>query len=307
MADFHDIIVVGAGTAGMTAALYALRNGKSVLVLESESMGGQIAFSPKVENFPSHKSVSGAELADMMYDQISELGAETELEKALSVTKNGEGNFTVKTEYGDHDGRAVIIATGVRHRNIGVDGEEELIGKGVSYCATCDGPFYAGEEVALIGDGNTALQYAVMLSGYCKKVTVCTLFDRFFGEARLVKTLKSKENVEIVHNVSLQKFVTADGKLSALAFKKTTDGADFVLPTRAVFICVGQIPANEAFADLVKLDDKGFIVAEEDCKTGCDGVFAAGDCRTKKVRQLTTAAADGATAAVNACAYIDAL
>ena len=225
----------------------------------------------------------------------------------LSITKNGEGNFTVKTEYGDHDGRAVIIATGVRHRNIGVDGEEELIGKGVSYCATCDGPFYAGEEVALIGDGNTALQYAVMLSGYCKKVTVCTLFDRFFGEARLVKTLKSKENVEIVHNVSLQKFVTADGKLSALAFKKTTDGADFVLPTRAVFICVGQIPANEAFADLVKLDDKGFIVAEEDCKTGCDGVFAAGDCRTKKVRQLTTAAADGATAAVNACAYIDAL
>lgn len=307
MADFHDIIVVGAGTAGMTAALYALRNGKSVLVLESESMGGQIAFSPKVENFPSHKSVSGAELADMMYDQISELGAEIELEKALSVTKNGEGNFTVKTEYGDHDGRAVIIATGVRHRNIGVDGEEELIGKGVSYCATCDGPFYAGEEVALIGDGNTALQYAVMLSGYCKKVTVCTLFDRFFGEARLVKTLKSKENVEIVHNVSLQKFVTADGELSALAFKKTTDGADFVLPTRAVFICVGQIPANEAFADLVKLDDKGFIVAEEDCKTGCDGVFAAGDCRTKKVRQLTTAAADGATAAVNACAYIDAL
>lgn len=307
MADFHDIIVVGAGTAGMTAALYALRNGKSVLVLESESMGGQIAFSPKVENFPSHKSVSGAELADMMYDQISELGAEIELEKALSVTKNGEGNFTVKTEYGDHDGRAVIIATGVRHRNIGVDGEEELIGKGVSYCATCDGPFYAGEEVALIGDGNTALQYAVMLSGYCKKVTVCTLFDRFFGEARLVKTLKSKENVEIVHNVSLQKFVTADGKLSALAFKKTTDGTDLVLPTRAVFICVGQIPANEAFADLVKLDDNGFIVAEEDCKTGCDGVFAAGDCRTKKVRQLTTAAADGATAAVNACAYIDAL
>ena len=307
MADFHDIIVVGAGTAGMTAALYALRNGKSVLVLESESMGGQIAFSPKVENFPSHKSVSGAELADMMYDQISELGAETELEKALSITKNGEGNFTVKTEYGDHDGRAVIIATGVRHRNIGVDGEEELIGKGVSYCATCDGPFYAGEEVALIGDGNTALQYAVMLSGYCKKVTVCTLFDRFFGEARLVKTLKSKENVEIVHNVSLQKFVTADGKLSALAFKRTTDGTYLVLPTRAVFICVGQIPANEAFADLVKLDDKGFIVAEEDCKTGCDGVFAAGDCRTKKVRQLTTAAADGATAAVNACAYIDAL
>lgn len=307
MADFHDIIVVGAGTAGMTAALYALRNGKSVLVLESESMGGQIAFSPKVENFPSHKSVSGAELADMMYDQISGLGAEIELEKALSVIKNSEGNFTVKTEYGDHDGRAVIIATGVRHRNIGVDGEEELIGKGVSYCATCDGPFFAGEEVALIGDGNTALQYAVMLAGYCKKVTVCTLFDKFFGEARLVSTLRSKENVEVIHNVSLQKFITADGKLSALAFRRTTDETDFVLPTRAVFICVGQIPANEAFADLIELDDKGFIVAEEDCKTGCDGVFAAGDCRTKKVRQLTTAAADGATAAVNACAYIDAL
>lgn len=307
MADFYDIIVVGAGIAGMTAALNSLRDGKSVLVLEGESMGGQIAFSPKVENFPTRNTVSGAELADLMYEQIVAAGADVELEKVLAVEKKGEGNFSVVTEYGERFCRSVIIAVGVRHRRIGVDGEEDLVGKGVSYCATCDGPFYLGEEVALIGDGNTALRYALSLSGYCKKVTVCTLGDRFFGEAKLAETLKSKDNVEIVHNVRLKRFITEGGRLSALAFEKTSDQAEWVLNTRAVFVCIGHVPANEAFKNLVSLDADGFIVAGEDCKTGCDGVFVAGDCRTKKARQLVTAAADGAVASINACAYIDSL
>ena len=305
MDGFFDIIIVGAGTAGMTTALYALRNGKSVLLLEGEGIGGQIAFSPKVENFPTHKSLSGAELSDMLYEQIVDLGAQVELEKVLSLKKQAEGSFLVTTDYDQYCAKSVVIATGVRHRHIGVLGEEELVGKGISYCATCDGPFYAGEEVALIGDANTALQYAIMLSGYCKKVTVCTLFDKFFGEASLVKTLRSKPNVEIFHNKNLQQFLTADGALSGLRFEDTTDQSVFILPTKAVFICVGQKPDNDAFADVVALDENGFILSGEDCKTNVDGIFVAGDCRTKKVRQLTTAVADGATAAIAACAYVD--
>ena len=305
--EFFDIIVVGAGTAGMTTALYALRNSKSVLVLEGDTLVGQISFSPKVENYPTHKSLSGAELSDMLFEQISDLGARVELEKVLSVNKLDEGRFVVKTEYGEYGAKSVVLATGVKHRHIGVEGEEELIGKGVSYCATCDGPFFAGEEVVLIGDANTALQYSIMLSGYCKKVTVCTLFDKFFGEANLVKTLKSKDNVEIYHNLSLQQFLTNDGVLSGLRFKNTTDGSEFKIDTKGVFICVGQKPDNEAFKNIVQLNDAGFIVAGEDCKTNTTGVFVAGDCRTKKIRQLTTATADGATAAVMACSYIDSL
>ncbi len=301
----YDIIIVGAGTAGMTAALYALRDNKTVLLLEGESIGGQIAYSPNVQNFPTVKQISGAELADLLFEQVTSHGAEVECEKVLSVVKKGERNFIVKTEYAEYLGKSVIIATGVKHRHIGVDGEEQLVGKGVSYCATCDGPFFAGEEVVLIGDANTALQYAISLSGYCKKVTVCTLFDKFFGEAKLVKTLKSKDNVEIFHNLSLQEFLTKDGQLDGLRFLKTDTKKEFVIMTKGVFICVGQQPDNDAFKNIVELDKNGFIVAGEDAKTSCLGVFAAGDCRTKKLRQLTTAAADGAAAAVNACAYVD--
>ena len=265
--EFFDIIVVGAGTAGMTTALYALRNAKSVLVLEGDTLGGQISFSPKVENYPTHKSVSGAEFSDMLFEQITELGARVELEKVLSINKEAEGKFVVGTEYGEYGAKSVVLATGVKHRHIGVEGEEELVGKGVSYCATCDGPFYAGEEVVLIGDANTALQYSIMLSGYCKKVTVCTLFDKFFGEANLVKTLLTKDNVVVRHNLSLQQFLTKDGVLSGLSFKNTLDGSLFNIDTKAVFICVGQKPDNEAFKNIVQLDDAGFIVAGEDCKT----------------------------------------
>lgn len=306
MAESFDIIIVGAGTAGMTAALYALRNGKSVLILEKDTFGGQIALSPKVENFPTQKTISGAEFSDIMFEQITQLGVKAELEKVESITKTPTG-FFVTTDYNTYTAKSIILATGVKHRQIGVLGEEELVGKGVSYCATCDGPFFAGEEVVVIGDANTALQYSIMLTGYCKKVTVCTLFDKFFGESHLVRTLKSKPNVEIFHNLNLQQFFSKDGYLTGLRFEKTDSGESKIFDTRAVFICVGQMSDNAVFEKLVNLDKNGFIVANEECKTSRKGVYAAGDCRTKKVRQLTTAAADGAAAALAACSYLDSL
>ncbi len=302
-----DVIVVGAGTAGMTSALYSLRAGKTVLVLESDTFGGQIAFSPRVENFPSIKQISGSEFADNLMEQISFHGAQLELEKVEKITKVDQ-HFVVKTEYREYEGKSIVIATGVKHKHINIDGELDLVGNGVSYCAVCDGAFYSGQEVALIGDGNTALQYSILLSNYCIKVYVCTLFDKFFGDASLVKVLQSKPNVEIIHNIGLSEFVQKNGELSALVFDKFPEKKEkFVLEVPACFIAIGQVPDNKAFADLIQLDKNGYIIAGEDCKTSCEGIFVAGDCRTKNIRQLTTASADGAIASLGACAYVDSL
>lgn len=297
-----DIIVIGAGTAGMTAALYALRNGKSVTVLEEETFGGQIANSPRVENFPTIKEISGSDFADKLFEQITALGAEVELEKALSVEKKGKG-FLVKTEYAEREAKSVILAAGVKHKHLRFPNEEELTGNGISYCAICDGPFYTGEEVALVGDGNTALQYGILLSGYCPKVYVYTLFDRFFGDESLVKTLLSKKNVVWKPNTSLTEYLGKD-KLEGFRYKNA-EGKIEEHRIGALFVAIGQVPDNKKFENLVALDKDGYIAADETCETSCEGVFAAGDCRAKKIRQLTTAAADGAVAALGACAYID--
>lgn len=299
----YDMIVIGAGTAGMTAALNALRNGKTVLVLEKETVGGQISFSPRVENFPTIMAISGAELSDRLFEQIMSHGADFELEKVTGVEKNGD-IFTVTTEYGAHEGRTVIIATGASPRRIGVEGESELVGHGVSYCALCDGAFYKDEEVALIGDANTALQYALFLTGYCKKVHVCTLFDRFFADKAHVDNLMTKNNVAVYHNLSLREFLSENGELTGLVFENTTDKSEFRFPVKAVFIAIGQVPDNKAFANLCDIDKNGYVIAGDDGKTRTDGLFVAGDCRTKSVRQLATAAADGAIAATNASLYL---
>ncbi len=299
----YDIIIIGGGTAGMTAALYALRSGKKVLILESENFGGQIAFSPRVENFPSIKSISGSEFADKLLEQILALGASIELEKVLHVEKNVL-EFIITTEYNEYIARSIIIATGVKHRHIGIPHEEELAGKGISYCATCDGAFYQGRDVALIGDGNTALQYSILLANYCQKVYVCTLFDKFFGDMSLVETLKKKENVEIIPNVLLKAF-KGEKELTGLVFNRSTDNTELTINVAGVFIAIGQIPDNEAFKNLVNLDKDGYIITDENGKTKTLGVFAAGDCRVKAVRQLTTAVADGAVAAISAVSYLD--
>ena len=302
----YDVIIIGAGVAGMTAALNCKRAEKSVLLLEQECVGGQIALSPKVENYPTKKQISGSELADEIFDQITEWGTDFDLDQVEKVTRLEDGTFEVKGMYNTHHGRSVIMATGVHHRPIGVDREEDLIGKGVSYCAICDGAFYANEDVVVIGDANTALQYSNLLAGYCKSVHICTLFDKFFGDKALVTSVLSKPNVHYTHNFSLKEFV-GDDELTGLVFEDTKTQDKVSVQCKAVFICIGQIPHNDCVKDLVELDKNGYIVADESCFTSCPGVFVAGDCRTKKVRQVVTAVADGGVAGFNCCQYLDTL
>lgn len=307
--NITDIIIVGSGVAGMSAALYSLRAGKKVTLLENESIGGQIASSPKVENFPTIQEISGLELSDRLYNQIDALGVNFEFENVLNVEEIYDDNkkvFKVTGEYNTYYAKAVIIASGVKPRAIGVEGEEFLIGKGVSYCAVCDGAFYKDQDVCLIGDANTALQYAILLSNYCKKVYVNTLFDKFFGETKLVDVLKSRENVEIRHNLSLKKFIYKD-ELEALIFEDTKTKEEKTFNVKACFIAIGQIPHNECFTNVCDLNPQGYIIANEDLEAKVKGVFVAGDCRVKKVRQLTTAVNDGTIASINACRYIDSL
>ena len=302
----YDIIIIGAGAAGMTSALYALRNGKKVLVLEGESLGGQIATSPRLENFPSIKEISGEAFADNLYEQIDALGAEVEIERAVRIEKKAEGDFLVHTEYGQYEGRSVIIAAGVKHKHLKTKHDrEDLVGKGVYYCAVCDGPFYKGQEVALVGDANTALQYALLLSGYCKKVYMYTLFDKFFGDANLVKAVRAKKNIEVRPDTSVVDFI-GDDELKAIEYTDK-DGNLCRQEIPAVFVAIGQVPDNGAFANVADLDEAGYIVADESCKTRTPGVFVAGDCRTKAVRQVSTAVSDGAIAATNASLYLESL
>lgn len=302
----YDIIVIGAGAAGMTSALYALRNGKKVLVLEGDSLGGQIATSPRLENFPSIKAISGEEFADNLFEQITDLGAEVEIEKVTGIEKKAEGAFTVRTEYSEYEGKSVIIAAGVKHKHLKTKHDrEDLVGKGVYYCAVCDGPFYKGKEVALIGDANTALQYALLLSGYCKKVYMYTLFDKFFGDESLIKAVRAKENVEVRPNTSVVDFI-GENELEAIEYTDK-DGNLCRQEIPAVFIAIGQVPDNKAFANVADLDEAGYILADENCKTRTPGVFVAGDCRTKAVRQVSTAVSDGAVAATNASLYLESL
>ena len=297
-----DIIVIGGGAAGMTAALYAKRSGKTVKIFEKESFGGQIANSPKVENFPSIKEISGLELSNNMFEQIMDLGVEFECEDVLEIKQENDC-FTVITDYNTYLAKSVIIAAGVKHRTINVPHEEELIGKGVSYCAVCDGAFYKGKDVAVIGDANTALQYTLMLSDICNKVYLCMLFEKFFADQTLVDRLKEKENIIITKEISLKEFLHKD-ELTGLKFENTKTNEEVIFNVDACFVAIGQVPNNERFKNVVDLDDKGYIISI-DTTTKTPGIYVAGDCRTKQVRQLTTAVGDGAIAAMNAVNYIN--
>lgn len=292
-----DIIIVGGGPGGMTAALYALRAGKKVLVLEKENFGGQIADSPRLENYPSIKEISGLDWSSNLYEQISDLGAEFELENVLSIKKEGD-IFKVQTNYGIHESKTVIIANGVTHRHINVKNEDKFLGHGISYCAICDGAFYKGQEVYLIGDANTALQYALLLSNYCTKVHVLTLFDKFFADQILIERLKAKENITVRHNLNL---VALDGEteLEKITFENTKTKELITFETNALFVAIGQIPDNEKFLPLVELE-KGYIITDENMQTKTPGLFAIGDTRKKAVRQLVTACSDASIAALNA-------
>lgn len=285
----------------MTAALYALRANKSVLILEKENFGGQIANSPRVENYPTINEISGMELSDRMFNQITELGAEFELENVENIRKNGS-IFEIKTDYSTHEAKAVIIANGVKHRTLGLENEEALIGNGVYYCATCDGPLFKGKEVYLIGDANTAMTYALMLSDICTKVHMFTLFDGFFGDPVLQDRVKAKENILVLNNMNLIKYVGKD-KLEGLVFENTKTKEKFEYQTNNVFVSVGQIPDNDKFKDLVDLE-KGFILTDENMNTKTPGIFACGDTRKKAIKQVVTACGDGAIAAMSAVKYL---
>ncbi len=286
----------------MTAAIYGQRAGKRTIIIEGGSFGGQITSSPNVENYPGIASVSGSEFSMNLLDQALKLGAETEMERVTGVRDEGKIKV-IETAGKEYPCRSVILATGVTHRHLGVPGEEKLAGAGVSYCATCDGAFFRERDVAVIGGGSTALQDAEFLSNYCHKVYLVHRRDEFRGEDSIVKRLREKENVEFVLS-TVVKEITGDTVVDGLILINKKTGEESRIDVAGVFLAVGQIPQNEIFAELVKLDGSGFILASEDCMTSRPGVFAAGDCRTKEVRQLTTAAADGAVAALAACKYI---
>ena len=299
----YDIIVVGGGPAGLTAALYALRAGKSVLIIEKSTFGGQITWSPKVENYPAIPSVSGTELGDRLMAQAEAQGAEFELDEVISAELDGDVK-RVKTDFGgEFEAKALIIAVGAKPRMLGLEREEELVGNGVCFCAVCDGAFYKNRPVAVSGGGNSALQDAVLLSDTCSKVYLIHRRATFRGEAKLVETLRSKDNVEFV----LESSVTAlhgENELSGIRVTNK-DGASRDISVDGLFVAVGHAPDNGVFAQLMELDEAGYAASDESCLTKTRGVFVAGDCRRKAVRQLTTAAADGSAAALAACSYID--
>ena len=298
----YDIGIIGGGTAGMTAAIYGQRAGKKTIIIEGGVFGGQITSSPNVENYPGIASVSGSEFSMNLLDQAVKLGAETAMEQVTGIRDEGSVKV-IETAGKEYPCRSVILATGVTHRHLGVPNEERLAGAGVSYCATCDGMFFRGRDVAVVGGGSTALQDAEFLSNYCRKVYLIHRRDEFRGEDSIVKRLESKENVEFILSATVRDII-GDQAVERLIVNSKKTGKEFKLDVSGVFIAVGQIPKNEIFADVVKLDADGFILAAEDCITSRPGIFAAGDCRTKEVRQLTTAAADGAVAALAACRYI---
>ncbi len=301
----YDIIVVGGGPAGMTAALYAQRNGKSALVIEKSGFGGQITHSPKVENFPGSLSVSGNELADKMLEQILAQGAEIEFETVTSVRDEGGEKVVTTEEGGEYRSRAVILATGVKHRMLGLEGEDELVGEGISFCAVCDGDFYAGKTVCVAGGGNSALQEAILLAEKCKEVIMLQDLPYFTGESRLQDVLFARDNVRSLTEVKFQALVTEGGELRGVEI--VHGGEVKRIPCDGLFVAVGLIPENGPFASLADLNSFGYFDSDEQCLTKTPGIFVAGDCRSKFVRQITTAVADGATAALAACRYINGL
>lgn len=302
MEEVFDIVIVGAGTAGLSAAIYGMRAGKSVMVFEAELYGGQIINTPEVENYPGIKNVSGYEFATTLYEQAVELGAIVKFEKVLEIADGIEYKM-VHTDQAKYKTKSIILATGAKNRPLGLSKEKELIGKGISYCATCDGAFFRGRDVAVNGGGNTALEDALFLSSYCNKVYIVHRRDAFRGEEKLLKKLQEKQNIEFVLNAQITELIGEEQLEQIVVLDKITK-QERQIAISGLFIAIGQMPENAIFSNLVTLSEGGYIVAMEDCKTNVEGVFAAGDTRTKAIRQLTTAAADGAVAALAACEYI---
>lgn len=288
----YDIIIVGAGAAGLTAAIYALRANKKILIFEAKAYGGQIASSSVVENYPGYEKISGFDLATNMYNQVLKLGGEIKYEEVTSI-KDGE----VITNKGSYKCKSIILATGVQSGKLGLDNEEEFKGKGISYCATCDGNFFKGKDVALVGGGNTALEDALYLSNIVNKVYLIHRRDTFRADQRNLEELKKKENVEFVLNSNVVKINGTD-KLESIDID--TNGNINTINVSGLFIAIGHVPANEAFSNMVELDERGYIKSEDGVHTSSKNIYVAGDTRVKQLRQLVTATSDGAIAATTA-------
>jgi len=294
-----DVAIIGAGTAGLTAAIYARRAGRSVVIFEGEAPGGQIINTPEIDNFPGLPGVSGYEYANKLYEQAQQFGAEFVFDTVKKVSGSLEEGFRIITEYGTEcEAKTIIIASGVKRREMGLAGEQEYTGRGISYCATCDGAFFKGKTAAVFGGGNTAVEDAIYLSEICKKVYIIHRRNQFRADATLVDELLANDNVETKLSYTVSA-IHGDDKLTSVTLT-SVEGRDEELVTDALFVAIGLIPENGVFKDLVDLDEAGYVIADETCETSTPGVFAAGDCRTKDVRQLVTAAADGATAAISA-------
>lgn len=299
----YDIIIVGAGPAGMTAAIYARRAAKTVLVLEAVTFGGQILNTPDIENYPVEAHISGFEFSNKVYEQAKGLGAEFVFEKAVEIVDEGDTK-TVVTPKNRYQAKAVILATGSENRKLGLEGEDRLVGRGVSYCATCDGNFYRNKTVAVVGGGNTALEDALYLSDLAQKVYLIHRRDSFRGDDTNAARLKEKANVEIIYNANVTGLI-AEKRLKAIEVTHKLDGSTRQIELNGLFIAVGRVPENQNFASLVQLDDAGYAASGEDCHTRTPGVFVAGDNRAKALRQLVTATADGAMAATEAVKYVN--
>lgn len=300
--DMTDILIIGAGPAGLTAAIYALRQGKNVTVLEKNSFGGQINLSPRIENYPGYESVSGSELADKLVSQVIGLGGDLQPLCATAI-KSENGCFVVETDDGCINSRSVIVAAGAEHRHLGVEGEEEYIGKGVSYCAVCDGPFCKGKDVILIGGGNSAVVEALMLAKYCSSVTMLQNLPYLTAEKAKADEVYSTENIKILTGVEVLKF-SGNGQSLDSVTVRLDDGKETVFKTGYAFVSVGFVPVLGAFSDVIDLDSNGYADSGESCTTVTPGVYVAGDCRKKSLRQIVTAVSDGASAAIEACKFI---
>ena len=298
----YDMIIIGGGPAGLTAAVYGKRNGKTVLVIEKSVFGGQITNSPRVENIPGFLSVSGGEIADQLLDQAIAQGAEAVLEEVIAVEVVSQG-FSVRTaEGGAYEGKSLILATGTTHRVLGLHGEEDLIGRGIHFCAVCDGDFYQGKDVVMIGGGNSAFVEANLLAGTVGKLILLQDLPEFTADAASQETLFKHANVEAHLSTEILAYETdEEGELTGVRYRE--DGEETVVPCAGVFLAVGLVPENGLFSDLADLDASGYFASDESCKTRIPGLFVAGDCRAKALRQVATACSDGAVAAMAAVAY----
>lgn len=304
-----DIAIIGAGPAGMSAAIYGVRSGKKTVIFEAKSFGGQIINSSKIENYPGIESINGFDFAMKLYEQVTSLGVEIiyeRVEDILEADTEIGGLKALKTSGGEYLTKAVIIATGTQKATLGLDNEKQLVGRGVSYCATCDGAFFKGKDVAVIGGGSTALEDALFLTNYCNRVYVIHRRDKFTGEDKYLEELKEKKNTELIMNSEVVNLIGTD-TLTGIEIKDKTTNTVRTIELAGIFVAIGQNPQNQEWSGIVELNDRGYIVAGEECTTSKKGIFVAGDCRTKRVRQLTTAAADGAVAALAASTYASAI